>query len=501
MRHWGDHGEEEITMATITTRLGRVTGLDDGKVQSFLGIRYAEPPTGGRRFLPPVPASPWEGTYDATAYPNRPMQARTEGTLGQVVEGKLDEDCLFLNIVTPSVEGSRRPVLFWIHGGGLVSGTANEYDGTVLAEQGDVVVVMINYRLGPFGFINLAGQGDEFAGSASNGFRDQILALAWVRDNIADYGGDPGNVTIFGESSGGDSVLSLLASPSADGLFHKIIALSARGVSAPPGDPTPRLAEKLGVEKAKLVDALRALSAEELQALGGGAGPSIDGTVITRSSNEAALDRGASGVPIVLGTNRNEGKLFTAGSSEAAAKNPGMFTEAGKRTAQGTLKGADPAEYIAGLQAGYPGDSPKEIYERIFTDMFRRPTIGIAERATAAGPGGWLFRFDLPASRKFRGDDVGAPHACALAFTFNTFANPDTHAFAFHDREDPVVRRLADLWSNALIAFARTGDPNGAGLPEWPRYSADDRRCIILDDSPRVESDPDAMHRKLWGDA
>ena len=232
--------------------------------------------------------------------------------------------------------------------------------------------------------------------------------------------------------------------------------------------------------------------------MGVGAKPCIDGTVITRSSNEAVLDRGASGVPIVIGTNRDEGKLFTAGSSEAFARNPDMFAKGSEGIARGMLRGADPAPYIDGLKAAYPGDNQKEIHERIFTDMFRRPTIGIAERATAAGPGGWLFRFDLPASYKFRGDDVGAPHASFLAFTFNTFANPDTHAFAFHDREDPVVRQLADLWSNTVIAFARTGEPNGAGLPEWPRYSADDRRCMILDTSPRIEDDPDALHRKLW---
>lgn len=487
-------------MAAITTRLGKVDGLSKGNIQAFRGIRYAEPPTGERRFLPPVAASGWEGTLDGTAFPNRAMQPPSADILGPGAPGEIREDCLFLNITTPSVEGSHRPVLFWIHGGAFTMGSANEYDGSVLADQGDVVVVTINYRLGLFGFLDLSQQGDEFAGSASNGFRDMILALEWVRDNIADYGGDPGNVTIFGESAGGSAVHCLLAAPSADGLYHKAIAHSASVANTPPNDLTSRLAAQLGVEQSGLVDALRAMSAEDVLAaqitLGASGGASVDGTVITRSTNEAIVDRGAAGVPLIAGTNHDEGTLFTAINPDTST-----YEFVGSMLARGTMDGADPAQYIEALKAAYPEDSPRAHYERIWVDMFRRPCIGTAERATAAGPGGWLYRFDLPATLAYGDAELGATHACEIAFTFNTYANAKAVGLAFHDGNDPVVCRLAEQWSNTVIAFARTGDPNGAGLPEWPRYSAADRRCLILDDVPRVEGDLDVKHRKLWGDS
>lgn len=486
-------------MTTITTRLGKVRGIDKGNVKSFLGLRFGNPPTGENRFLAPVAAPPWEGTFDGTHHPNRPMQAQIPGTLGQKVPGNLDEDCLFLNVVTPSIEGDHRPVMVWIHGGGFGAGTANEYDGRVLARQGDVVVVTINYRLGPFGFLDLSALGDEFAGSGSNGFRDMILALQWIHDNIADYGGDAGNVTIFGESAGGAAVLALLGAPSADGLFHKAIANSPGGPKAPAGDRTPSLAKKLGVDRSKLADALRAMSAAELQAAGIAIGAGVDGTVITRSSNQAILDRGASGIPLIAGYNQNEGTLFTPGD-DIPDTDTERYDGGNRAIASGLLNGADPTTYIEGLKATYPDAPPKAIHERIFVDMFRRPSIQAAEQSTQAGPGGWLYRFDLPSTRKHNGKYVGATHACEMAFTFNAFADPDCSVFVFHDREDPVAVRLAEQWSNTLIAFARTGDPNGAGLPHWRRYTEGKRGCMVLDETSRIEDDPDATHRKLWGD-
>jgi len=485
-------------MTTIVTRLGKVTGRDDGAIRSFLGVRYAEPPTGSGRFLPPIPVRPWQGAYDATEFPNRAMQPQTLGTLGQKVAGKLDEDCLFLNVVTPSVQGDRRPVMLWIHGGGYTAGSANEYDGTVLAKQGDVVVVTINYRLGLFGFLNLASLGKEFAGSASNGLRDQILSLEWVRDNIADYGGDPGNVTVFGESAGGGCILGLLAAPAADGLYHKAIVHSPPTPGAVLNDPTPLLASRLETDRSELANRLRAMTAQDLQALGIGGTACIDGTVVTRPTCDAIRDRGAAGVPIIAGTNRDEGTLFTAASREAAEKNPDMFEQTNKMFARGVIDGEGAATYLDALKAAYPGEDSRQIHERLYVDMFRRSSIRATENATDAGPGGWLYRFDLPAT--VGSEFLQATHASEMAFTFNSFANPDSHAFAFHDRNDPTVRKLAEQWSDSLVAFARSGDPNGAGLPEWPRYSATDRRCMVLNEMPRIENDPDEKHRKLWGD-
>ena len=247
-------------------------------------------------------------------------------------------------------------MLVWIHGGGFALGSANEYDGSMLAAQGDVVVVTINYRLGLLGFLDLSPLGEEFAGSASNGFRDQILALQWVRDNIADYGGDPGNVTVFGGSAGGHSVHALLAAPSADGLFHKAIAHSPGTVNTPPDDLLTPLAAELGLEGNALLAHLRAMSAGAFLAVQGAVGTGVggmDGTVVTRSTNAAILERGAQGVPLIAGTNRDEGTLFSVGFD------PATHGASERRIARFVTAGADPAPYLNALTATYPAAEPK----------------------------------------------------------------------------------------------------------------------------------------------
>ena len=196
-------------------------------VNTYLGVRYGQPPVGAMRFKASQMAEAWPGIYDATQYPNRAMQEKTLSTLGLPVGGAVSEDCLFLNIYSPKTDIKMRPVLDWFYDGIFVAGSANEYDGSVLAEQGDVVGVTVNSRLGVFGFFDWSYFGSAYEGSASNGIRDQILALQWLRENIEDYGGDPGNVTIFGQSSGGSSVLALLAAPAADGLNDEDVASSA----------------------------------------------------------------------------------------------------------------------------------------------------------------------------------------------------------------------------------------------------------------------------------
>lgn len=469
---------------TIDTRLGTVTGLSNNRVHAFLGLRYAQPPTGVRRFHPPVTAAPWEGTYDATSFP--PVAMQSQG----VDSSQMSEDCLFLNVFTPSTEGTHRPVLFWIHGGSFTGGSANGYDGSVLAEQGDVVVVAINYRLGLFGFLDLSRFGNEFAGSASNGIRDQILALEWVRDNIASYGGDANNVTIFGESAGGGAILAIISSPSADELYHKAIVHSGGSVSGAPADTSQALADHLKVKLADLPKTLSSLSAEDLfavqSALGSSYGATIDGTVITRSSNDAILDRANDGVPLIAGSNLNEGTLF---SYLMPSEIYGFVGE--------TLAGG--AGNVAGLKQAYPGDSPTEHFERIWTEIFRRCATNSAVRASTAGPGGWVYRFDMPAQRGFS-KEVGATHGAEIAFTFNQFAGDAPESAFMYDKNDPDVRRLALNWSNTIIQFAKTGNPNGAGLPLWPRYTAEGRETLILDSEPRVEAFLDAADRKRWGD-
>ncbi len=484
-------------MTTLTTRLGRVRGLDDGRVKSFLGLPYAKPPIGERRFKPPESIANWDDVLDATQFPNRAMQSDTftnSSQFKQPIAGELSEDCLFLNVVTPSAPGKPRPVLFWIHGGAFVTGSANEYDGSVLADQGDVVVVTINFRLGPFGFLDVSGLGPDYAHSIANGVMDIVLALQWVQDNIADYGGDPSNITVFGESSGGSLVLSLLAAPTADGLFHKAVAHSATCVHRSPNDRSESIAKRMGVDQSNYLDALLTMPAQEIIDLDLAYGITVDGHIITRSTMEAIRDRGENGVPLITGTNQREGTLYTLGDDAEqdhyAKFNKGLATE--------MLLGGDPSNFLAGMKETYPDATPGKLHEMLWTDMFRGICSGAAEAVTQAGPGAWLYRFDLPANLP-GAELLGATHASEMAFTFNAFAKPDTHAcLTFHDREDPVVRSLAKTWSDTVIRFATTGNPNGGDLPEWPIYETAERNCLILDADVRVEADPDALHRSLW---
>ena len=480
-------------MATIDTRMGPVEGIKRNDIHEFLGIRYGKPPAGAKRFTAPEPVDPWTETYQATAFGKRSIQGPSSPILGPSRTDDLDDDCLFLNIYTPGCDDKQRPVLFWIHGGAFTQGSGNEYYGGVLARQGDVVVVTINYRLGLLGFLNLEALGDEFKGSASNGFRDQILALQWVHDNIADYGGDAGSVTIFGESAGAGSVNSLLAAPSADGLYHKAISHSGSSASMPPRDTTNLAAELLGVEKTNLVATLRGLDGEallDLQNKGVMSGTGVDGTVVTRPTYDAIRSRGKDFIPYIAGSNLNEGTLFTAIMPDAST-----YAAVGSGLAISAMDGKDPAPYIEGLKEIY-GDDPKEVYEQIWNDLFRRPSTNMCDLASREGVGGWLYRFDLPST--IMNGALGATHACEIPFTFNTLSDPSLPGLGFHDANDPVVRQLAENWSNTVLAFARTGDPNGAGLPEWPPYTTDRKDCLIMDAQCRIEQDVDAVHEALW---
>ena len=480
---------------TIETRMGPVTGISGGKSLAFLGLPYAVPPVGDRRFRAPEPAHAWLHTRDATRFPNICIQAEPPALLGGDNGHTRSEDCMYLNIFTPSTQGDKRAVLFWIHGGSYTGGSANGYDGSILAEQGNVVVVTINYRLGMLGFLDLSAFGGEFLGSASNGIRDQILALQWVRDNISDYGGDAGNVTLFGESAGGGSVLAIMASPSADHLYHRAIDHSGGEVHKPSIDSRTALTQHLNVDHLSLLATLRALSPDAILAtqenVQWGGGGYVDGAVVTRGIREAIMARGAAGVPLIAGSNRDEGTLF---SRLIPWYLYSVIEEAVAENIVATMSGA---QYVAELKQAHPDDSRKQRFERVWTDLLVRGGVNAAARASAAGPGGWLYRFDLPASRL---PNVGATHGAEISFTFNQFARNLPATAYFYDPQDPVVRRLALSWSNTIIQFAKTGDPNGAGLPHWPQYTAERREALILDDNPRIEANLHAAERERWGD-
>ena len=477
-------------MSIQNTRLGKIRGIDKASCRIFLGVRYGEPP---KRFRSPVMSDGWKDVFEATEWPNRAMQINKEGLFGQRIYGALSEDCLFMNIYTPSSSSTGLlPVMVWIHGGGFRGGTGNEYDGSVLAPQGNVIVITLNFRVGPFGHLDLSSQGPAFEGSASNGFKDMILALNWIQQNIEDFGGDPGNVTVFGESSGGSSVLGLLGAPSAEGLFRKAIAHSATAAYRISEDQSHIIAERLGIEVDSCADYLLSMTAEEIIDLDLPSTITIDGYVITRSTDDAIRSAGKDGVALIAGTNAREGTLYTLGNHDAQDHHPWL----NNYLATDMLYGKDPHSYQRALRALYPEASEGSIHEKIWTDMFRKVCTDVAYQAALKGAGGWLYRFDLaPTLRETR--HLGASHSSEMAFTFNAFGNPDTHSRVFHDRNDSIVKDLALKWSNTLARFARTGDPNGDGLPEWPMYD-EGRSCLVLDETCYVAEDPDRRHRAIW---
>jgi acetyl esterase/lipase len=335
------------TMTTVTTQLGNITGKSENDIQMFLGVPYAKPPVGERRFQAPELHGPWSGTLDATRLGNRAMQPGNP--TAPPSQEPFSEDCLTVDIYTPAADGRARPVLFWIHGGAYYIGSGNDHDGSILAAQGDVVVVAVNYRLGVFGFLDLSKYDDDLAGSASNGFRDQILALTWVRDNINDYGGDPNNVTIFGESAGGGSVNAILAAPSADGLYHRAIAHSGTAITNPPASLSTELAAHLEVDESELLTHLKQLSAEDLLAAQLGAGvlgeACVDGVVITRDTYQAIAERGARGVPYIAGSNLHEGTFMTSFAPDGTPFDP-MTAVLGAMPFDLLRVGTEPAEYV-----------------------------------------------------------------------------------------------------------------------------------------------------------
>jgi para-nitrobenzyl esterase len=486
----------------INTKLGQIIGLQKtthgGRVIAFLGICYGEAPVGDKRFKAPAAAGGWEGTLEATRFPNAPIQPKASPNLQEPNMPVQSEDCLFLSIYTPSTEGANRPVMFWIHGGAFQFGTGNGYPGHVLAEQGDVVVVAINYRLGLLGFWDLSMFGDEFAGSAANGIRDQILALEWVRDNIADYGGDPSNVTIFGESAGGASVSSLICAPAADGLFHKAIVHSGMDVALPIADNTEGLQKHLKIDRElNIPAALNKLSTQEIlkaQAKPGYfSGGHVDGTVVTRSIKDALLEQGKAGVPIIIGSNRDEGTLFSLIAPRI------VFKLVIPAIASLTTGDHDTEGYLARLKQDHPDDSLKQLHDRVWTEMFISSAVFSAEWASKAGRNIWAYRFCEPVQVNPLGYKLGACHAAEMDFTFNNFARDDMADNAlWHDKNDTQAAQLALDFSNTLIQFAKTGNPNGAGMPEWPQYSNSKKECLIIEKNPHIASSIDTFELERW---
>ena len=488
----------------VKTRLGAVEGKDDGKVKTFLGIPYAAPPVGDLRWKAPVPAAQWSGVKKATEFGSHCMQGKIYGDMVFHDPGA-SEDCLTLNVWVPDKHiEPKLPVMVWIYGGGFVSGTTSEsrQDGSRLAQQG-VIVVSMNYRLGVFGFMvhpELAKESGH--NSAGNyGLLDQLAALQWVRENIAAFGGDPGNVTIFGESAGSFSVSAQMASPLAKGLFQRAIgesggAFSRSGLSFDPMSARAEKDAKLVKEKlgASTLAESRAIPAEKLlaafappQSQGFDFEPDIDGYFLPESVPAIFAASKQNDVALLAGWNHDEGSFEIAFSPQKPT------AESFKATAQKDF--GDKADEFLKF---YPADTDEHALRSALdyaSDKFiALSTWSWIEAASKTGRQPiYRYRFDMaPFFKNPNAPRLGAYHSAEIEYVFGQLDSKTDVTWRESDRQ--VSEMMQKYWSN----FARNGNPNGPGLPNWPPYNASDGwPVMILRAEPSAHKD-DLRDRYLF---
>ncbi|MER7189153.1 carboxylesterase/lipase family protein [Streptomyces flaveolus] len=496
----------EAQESVVRTATGAVRGRREDALTVFRGIPFAEPPVGDARFAAPRQARPWDGIRDAFAFGPPPPQdlglagqAGAPGTPG-APEG---DDWLTVNVWTPEPDpAAHRPVMVWIYGGAYKLGHAGSpgYDARRLAEDGDLVVVTFNYRVGMEGFAHIEGA------PANRGLLDQVAALEWVRDNIAAFGGDPDQVTVFGESAGAGSLAALLAMPRAAGLFRRAIAQSVpgpffsdalardiAGALAAEAGLRPTVADLSAVAPDRLVAAGQTLAAKMLQHVDrwGQAAPTVtpyspvvDGEVLPVMPWQALASGASRDVDLIVGHNRDEFRLFSsmAGPSdritdERAASALRMFAPGpdGERT----------------YRAAFPDASPGELYERVQTDwLFAMPSLHLAEAHLAGGGRSYVYELTWPAPGN--GGALGACHALDLPLLFGTF-DADMGVLLFAGAEpSPEALALSARFRASWTAFARTGDPG------WPAYDTGRRLVQVLDAEPAVVPYPEETSRRLW---
>jgi len=476
----------------VSTLAGQVKGYvhPDQGILTFKGLHYGEPTGGVWRFKPPQPVASWSGTKDAMDYgPTCPQT-------GNLARGPAQsEDCLVLNVFTPRLEG-KRPVMVWLHGGGFASGSGSQagYDGTALAKRGDVVVVTINHRLNVFGYLYLEEIGGEaFDGSGMAGMLDIELALKWIRDNISAFGGDPENVTVFGESGGGMKVSMLLAMPSSKGLFHKGIIQSGPGIRGIPKDQGTKEAKDLmtkmkiddpkKLQEVPVEDLLKAISVsgEDEASSSLRLSPVVDGKYLPVNPFEPVAAPTGADIPIIVGTNKDEALLFV-GRDPMRDK----MTEEDLVKRLTPMLGAHVNDVIGAYKKSRPDASPWDLFIAISTESFRLGSIILAERKVAGGTAPvYMYLFDFEINNQLK-----AAHAMEIAFVFSNASS--------RGAPRPEVKHLETLMSEAWIAFAKTGNPNVPGTPHWPAYTTADRATMVFNTQSCAINDPRREERLAW---
>ena len=478
----------------VQTRHGAVIGARHDGIAVFMGVRYGAPT---KRFMPPEPPAPWTEPQRAIAYGGASPQSGNEPNQS--------EDCLFLNVWTPGTDAGKRPVMVYIHGGAYSSGSGSHplYDGTRLSRRGDVVVVTVNHRLNVFGYAYLAPLIPALADSGNNGQLDLILALQWVRDNIAAFGGDPSRVMVFGQSGGGAKIATLMATPAASGLFHSAVTLSGQQVTASGpinarrrtetwlnalGLTPDRAAEVIDMPVQKLLEAQRA----EDPILGFGGlyfGPVLDFRSLPRHPFYPDASPVGRHIPMIIGNTREE-TLGFMGNDPANANLTWETLPA--RLTPGVMRiDIDPAAIIAGYRRMKPDWTPDQVLIGATTAgrSWRGAVIEAEERARAGSPA-WVYQLDFPG--EMTSGRRGAFHGADIPLVFDNVGIPESRT------RGPGAQGVADRMSDAFVALAAKGDPNHAGLPRWDRYELPRRQTMLFDVESRMADDPRGDERAFF---
>jgi para-nitrobenzyl esterase len=495
--------------AIVQTESGKIAGYIDNNVFNFKGIPYAQ----AERFMPPTKVTPWKGVRSTRSYGSVCPINVASTVLNDEMEfvqqhnfANMNENCLNLNVWTQGInDGKKRPVMVWLHGGGYTAGSSCElptYDGLNLSKSSDVVVVSVNHRLNVLGFLDLSGVSDKYKYSANAGMLDLVAALEWVKTNIANFGGDPGNVTIFGQSGGGGKVCTLMQMPKAKGLFQKAISQSGAAGALKEKSTTSlvgfAILEELGfkpnqVDSLKNVPFTRLLEAgnnavkkvaAKLGPAGGlmgmlGWAPSMDGDVIPFQVGTPEAEAISKDIPLMIGTNKNEFAALMGNSLKPNA------TEADVKEALQKQYGDKTDAYISAYKSAFPNDAkPSEMMS--IDLMFRPMSLNFANQKSAVKDAAPVYMYLFTWQSPILDGELKAVHCMEIAFVFNNIARNRQQS-----GDSKEAYALAEIMSKTWARFAATGDPNGKGLPEWPAYSADNGQTMFFDNSCAVRAHHD----------